>query len=37
MEPGLIRYLKVKAKKAKRIALQYLQGRKTKDNKTAIN
>lgn len=36
MDPGFIHYLKAKAKKAKRIALQYLQGRNTKDKETAI-
>ena len=36
MDPGFIQYLKSKAKKAKRIALQYLQGRNTKDKGSAI-
>ena len=36
MDPGFIHYLKTKAKKAKRIALQYLQGRNTKDKDSAI-
>ena len=36
MDPGFIHYLKAKADKAKRIALQYLQGRNTKDKDSAI-
>jgi len=36
MDPGFIQYLKAKAKRAKRIALQYLQGRNTRDKDSAI-
>jgi len=36
MTPAFIHYLKTKAAKAKRITLQYIQGRNTKDKATAI-
>jgi hypothetical protein len=36
MEQGFIHYLKTKAKQAKRIAKQYIQGRNTSDKEKAI-